>query len=155
MTWNSLIYIAGIVRKWLDALKGESFNAETFDYFLESFKGMLTPNLSADAMRSLALYITYATYKPRSKVSVPLRAKSVKLKTEMAPRRRTLGSSSNVAGTQLENGHNLLSEEHVALKILELYTDCLCRKDDLSNILRFARTVTNKVGPQTAYIHAP
>ena len=144
--------MAGIIRKWLDALKGECFNAETFDGFLETLKGMLTPNLSADSMRSLALYITYGTHKQEGKNPLPLRAKSVKLRTELTPRRRTLGGPSHAAGALSGNGPRLLSEDQVALKILELYTDCLCQKDDHSNILRFARTVTNKVEPMIEHI---
>ena len=38
-----------------------------------------------------------------------------------------------------------LSQLQVALKMLELYADMLCQKDEAANIKKFARTVTNKV----------
>lgn len=96
-------------------------------------------------MRSLALYITYAIHKPRPKPSLPMRGKSVKLNTDFPSRRKTLGSPSPRPVVQRDDSIPTLTQLEIALKILELYTDLLCQKDDFSNINRFARTVTNKV----------
>jgi len=139
------IYI-GISKKWLEALKGETFTAQTFGYFLETFRSLLTEMVSADSMRSLALYITYAIHKPRHTTSTPSRGKSIKLNTDLPSRRKTLGSSSPRPVMQQNESAPQLTQLQIALKILELYTNLLCQKDEFTNINKFARTVTNKVG---------
>lgn len=136
----------GISKKWLEALKGETFTSQTFGYFLETFRVMLTKNVSADAMRSLALYITYAIHKPRHTSSTPSRWKSMTLKTDLPARRKTMGSHSHRPIVQYDASASQLTQLQTALKVLELYADLLCRKDDCANINKFARTVTNKVG---------
>ncbi len=136
----------GISKKWLEALKGETFTSQTFGYFLKTFKTMLTKSVSADSMRSLALYITYAIHKPRQTGSTPLRGKSMKLNTELSSRRKTLGSFSPRPIIQQNESAPQLTQMQIALKILELYTDLLCEKGEFTNINKFARTVTNKVG---------
>ena len=133
------------MKKWLDALKGETFTTETFNYFLEAFNSFLTRNPSADSMRSLALYITYAIHKPRQTESYPMRGKSMKLNTNVSARRQTVSSASPGSIYQQEELVPHLSQLQVALKILQLYADTLCHKQDTANIKKFARTVTNKV----------
>ena len=143
---NANIELAGIIKKWLEALKGDMFTTQTFEYFLEAFQSLLTSPLAADSMRSLALYITYAIHKPKQKPSTPLRGKSIKLNTELPSRRKTLGSPSPRPSMLQEDSVPKLTSLQVALRILQLYTNLLCQKDDLANIHKFARTVTNKVG---------
>jgi len=137
--------VLGITKKWLEALKGSAFTAQTFGYFLEAFKSFLTSNLSADSMRSLSLYITYAIHKPKSRLSLPAQGKSIRLKTDLASRRKTLGSSSPRPAVEPDDSIPKLTQSQVALKVLELYANLLCDKNDTANIKRFARTVTNKV----------
>lgn len=74
----------------------------------------------------------------------------MKLNTNLPSRRKTLGSSSPRPVTQLNGSASHLTQLQIALKILELYTDLLCQKDDFTNITKFARTVTNKVGAYVA-----
>ncbi|KAL6718718.1 Beige protein-like 1 [Lecanora helva] len=133
-----------IARKWLDALKGEAFTAQTFSYFLETFKSMFTKNLSTDIMRSLALYITYAIHKPKQKPLTPSRGKSVKINTDLPARRKTLGSPSPNSVPQQSDIPSQLTQLQIALRMLTLYTELLCRKNDRAHIHKFARTVTNK-----------
>ena len=114
---------------------------------------MLTKSLSADVMRSLALYITYAIHKPKQKLSTPLRGKSVKLNTDLPVRRKTLGSPSPRPASQQSDLASQLTQLQVALRILELYTNLLCQKDELGNIHKFARTVTNKVRFSRKTVH--
>lgn len=135
------------MKKWLDALKGETFTTESFEYFLEAFTSFLTRNPSADSMRSLALYITYAIHKPRQTASHPTRGKSVKLDTNVSSRRQTLSGSgtSPSPSKQQEECVGYLSQLQVALRMLELYADILCHKGEVANIKKFARTVTIKV----------
>lgn len=133
-----------ITKKWLDALKGETFTTETFEYFLEAFKSFLTRNPSADSMRSLALYITYAIHKPRQTESYPARGKNIKLNTNVSSRRQTLSSASPRSTKPQDELVPHLSQLQVALKMLKLYADMLCHEDEVANIKKFARTVTNK-----------
>jgi len=133
------------VKKWLEALKCEAFTMKTSAYFLETFQLLLTKNLSADSMRSLALYITYAIHKPKQQALTPIRGKSINLRTDLPYRRQTLSSPSPRPSRTIDESDPELSQLQVALRVLEMYTDILCAKDDVSNITKFARTVTNKV----------
>lgn len=142
----------GIVKKWLEALKSDIFTHETFGYFLETFKFLLTKNLSADTMRSLALYITYAVHKPKQQASTPARGKSIKLRTDLPYRRQTLSSPSPQLAKPRGDTDRQLNQIEVALRILEIYADILCVRDDVSNIKKFARTVTNKVGSILSFV---
>ena len=137
--------LVGIIKKWLEALKGDMFTSQTFEYFLEAFQSLLIRPLAADSMRSLALYITYAIHKPRQKPSTPLRGKSIKLTTDLPSRRKTLSSPSPRPSMRQEDLTPRLTQLQVALRVSELYTNLLCQKGDLANIHKFARTVTNKV----------
>ena len=121
------------------------FTAQTFEYFLDAFKSFLTSTLSADAMRSLSLYITYAIYKPRHSALLPSRGKSIKLNTDLPVRRKTLGRTSPNSAIRKDEAAPRLSQLQIALNILEIYTNLLCQKADTTNIKRFAKTVTNKV----------
>ena len=96
-------------------------------------------------MRSLALYITYAIHKPRQSDPYPMRGKSVKINTNVSSRRQTLSSASPRSTKQQDELVPQLSQLQVALKMLELYANMLCHKNEVANIKKFARTVTNKV----------
>lgn len=96
-------------------------------------------------MRSLALYITYAIHKPRQTELYPTRGKSIKLNANVSSRRQTLSSASPHSIKQQDEVVPHLSQLEVAVKMLELYADMLCHKDEIANIKKFARTVTNKV----------
>ena len=97
-------------------------------------------------MRSLALYITYAIHKQKTTPSTPIRGKSIKLNTDFPARRKTLGSPSPRPSVQRDDADPKLTQLQVALRVLDMYADLLCCKEDSSNIRKFARTVTNKVG---------
>ena len=136
----------GIVKKWLDALKGETFTPDTLQYFIGAFRSILTMHPSAEPLRALALYITYAIHKPNQKTTSSLRPiKGLKLSSEASsPVQTPLTASPSPLG----NGSNIsiaLPQFQVALKILEMYVDILCEGNDTTNIKKFARTVTNKV----------
>ena len=45
-----------------------------------------------------------------------------------------------------------LTRLQIALKVMAMYTDLLCEKDDVSNIKKFARIVTNKVNLIAAHV---
>lgn len=137
-----LIIRLGIVKKWVDALKGESFSSGTFKYFMQAFKSMLTTNISAEALRALALYITYAVHKPKQRQPQPSR--NAKQTSTDISRRATIVAASP-SPTRYQDSGIELSRLQVALEVLAMYTNLLCEKDDVTNIKKFARIVTNKV----------
>ena len=141
----------GIVKKWLDALKSATFSSDTFDYFLKAFKSVLTSNMSTEALRSLALYITFAIHKPKGQPQQSLHP--VKNMLEMRDglgnpqRRQTFSAPSPSSKIMTLDLTKQLTLMQTALKVLEMYTDLLCIQNDTANIKKFARTVTKKVGP--------
>ncbi|KAL8948281.1 MAG: hypothetical protein Q9222_005516, partial [Ikaeria aurantiellina] len=132
-----------IVKKWLDALKVESFRSTTFDNFLDAFGSILTVNMTADNLRSLALHITYAIEKVtdeerRSHGQVRESTPSPEIPTAADPdfltRNTTLGDH---AATEL-------STSQVSVRLLRLFTDLICRPGDSTIVTKFTKTVTNK-----------
>lgn len=148
-----LIILLGIVKKWVDALKGESFSSGTFKYFLRAFKSMLTTNISAEALRALALYVTYAVHKPKQRQPQPMRnARSLKQNSADISRRATI-IAVYPSPTRYQDSGIELSRLNVALNVLAMYTDLLCEKNDVTNIKKFARFVTNKVKVIGSYLN--
>ena len=140
---------AGIVRKFLDALKGESLHPDLLPEFVQAFKSLLRFNLSAEVFRSLSLFVTYCLHKTGRLTS---RSRSPGDRNSQAgpqvPHSPAPGSSrlSISSPTPLHNdGHDELSGVELAIMILRIYTDLLCAGSDTGNIKKFARTVTNKV----------
>ena len=137
---------SGITKKWLDALKGDPFSPDTFEYFLEAFRTILTANPSAESLRSLALFVTFATHKPKRRDISPLRAtKSIHQIDGSKSRRQTLVTASPSPMKSSFGLSSELSRIQIAVKLLEIYTALLCNERDTTNIKKFARTVTNRV----------
>ena len=136
----------GITKKWLEALKGDVFYPETFGYMIPAFQSLLGTTLSAESLRSLALYVTFAVHRPKENDHYLLRsAKSVRRPQQPShgPVRRSTNSSTSPAPHH--NGTpRAMTRLETGIKILSMYTDLLCGKDT-TNIKKFARTVTNKV----------
>ena len=142
------IYTAGIVKKWLEGLKDQTFSPLAFTYYRKAFELLLFSNFSADLMRSLSLYITYAIHKPDNNNSELARRKSTRFGTSTPSRRKTVSSSTSGANDTLDQGPQtepMMDSFEVAVSILEMYTNCLCQKSNGDLLGRFARTVTNKV----------
>ena len=119
---------------------------DTFDYFIGAFKSILTTSLSAESLRTLALYITYAIYRPESRDSVAVRpARIGNQQAPGPPSKPTISNSSFSTVINQPSPSRELSPMQIALRILDLYSDLLCRANDTGNIKKFARTVTNKV----------
>ena len=107
---------------------------------------ILTANLSAESLRTLALYITYAIYKPQSKLSSVTRpAKTETFQTPMVSHKPTNQDTASVTIRKEANLSQKLSQLQLGLKILDLYSDFVCKANDTGNVMKFARTVTNKV----------
>lgn len=142
------IYTAGIVKKWLEGLKDQTFSPLAFTYYRKAFELLLFSNFSADLMRSLSLYITYAIHKPDNNNTELARRKSTRFWTSTPSRRKTVSSSTSGANDTLDSGPQtepMMDSFEVAVSLLEMYTNCLCQKSNGDLLGRFARTVTNKV----------
>lgn len=127
-------------------MKGESFDSNTFEYFLEAFSTILTPHPTAESLRSLALFVTYALHSPKNREgSVLTPSKSIKRKDGVSHRRQTLTSNPSNPTSSGSNVTPGLSRQQIGVKVLYLYTTMLCGGKDVTNIKRFARTVTNRV----------
>ena len=113
-----------------------------------AFRSLLHGNLSADALRSIALYVTYAIHKPTRPVAPfprsPSGASGPKRLSSNPGRRKTLAGISSAVGDTRASSVEDLSRSQMGVKILEMYTDILCHVET-TNIKKFARTVTNKV----------
>ena len=139
--------VLGVTKKWLEALKVDRFTADTFDCFLDAFKTILTPQPSAECLRSLAMFITYARHTPQKRESSPLRpSKNPAVFGEAIPKKQTLITTSSlnpsISDTNLKSE---LDRGQIALRVMELYTYLLCDKNDTVTTRKFAKIVTNRV----------
>jgi beige protein homolog 1 len=122
------------LKKLLEALKSEAVSAGILSSYMAAIKILLPSAMSAEMLRSLALFITYTV----NKRSAPLLSRR-STKREATPR-MSFSSSSTLS----EDENTNLSRFEIGVEVLRLYSDFLCRKDDTDCIRKFARTVTNK-----------
>lgn len=117
-------------KKLLEALKGEEFTLEGLRLFTSAFGSLMEGCLSADLLRSLALFITYGIHKPKE----PSRLQKKKsLRFNTVTRQPTPSP-----------GQKYVASTTVAIEMLRMYCSLLCNAHDLGPIKRFARAVTNK-----------
>lgn len=134
------------------ALKGEMFSREILPDFMTAFKALIKTNMSADVLRSLALFITYSLHKNN-----PARPLKVKKSNVQLRRQGTLGSSPsgvpsgsvNLAPpVKVVNDLSVdgFTRQQIGVMVLEMYQDLLFEDgNSTGNLKKFARTVTNKV----------
>ncbi len=127
-------------------MKGDTFYTDTIDYFLSAFRSLLLSNaVTAEALRSLALFITFATHKGPDRTTFSRSSKSIKRAGTGGPVRRSTTPSPNPDGYGSDRpSFQTLSRLEVGAKVLELYADILCG-GDIIIVKKFAKTVTNKV----------
>lgn len=142
----SLMHL-GIVRRFLDALKAENFSRDVMPSFMAALESLVRCNLTAEVLRSLALFVTYAYHNsatstsrtPRSAVGItPMRARTISSGPKRPPMHLS-SASQDIPGDQL-------TRRELGNQVLQMYTNLLCERGNTSNIKKFARTVTNKVG---------
>jgi hypothetical protein len=141
-----LLIVAGIVKRFLDALKAESFLREVFPSFVDALTSLVKSNMTSEVFRSLSLFITYAYHKPATSATRTPKGKSGTLPSRSTsissgPRRPTV----NVLFDGKDVISTSMTKRELGNKILEMYAELLCEKGSNSNIKKFARTVTNKV----------
>jgi hypothetical protein len=141
----------GIVKRLLDALKGETFSADVFPDFLEAFSALFRCNISKDNLRSLALFVTYALQDNRAFPLAGSRQNKNSLRPANGHAPNNISSElltstprSNSPG-QITKAANDLSRHEVGVQVLEMFTDLLCNTSSLDPIKKFAKTVANKV----------
>lgn len=134
------------MKKWLEALKAETFTVGSFRHFMDAFRSLLTNNLSAESLRTIALYITYGTRKLQPNLSDSSRhARNEEQQVKTSNRRITITDVPLSPGGPKITQNSALPRLQAAFEILNLYCDILCKTGDITNIKKFARTVTNKV----------
>ncbi|RKF65021.1 Beige protein-like protein 1 [Erysiphe neolycopersici] len=129
-----------VVKRFLDALKGETFSEDIFPSFLEAFTGLVKCNLCAEVFRSLALFITYSLFKPQT----PNPRNSRNNSSISSPMQASLKRPRLVTISCKQPQNNNVTKRQCGIKILEMYSDILCERGNTSNIRKFSRTVTNK-----------
>lgn len=144
------------MKRFLDALKAETFTEDVFPAFMEALASLVKCNMTAEVFRSLALFITYAYHQPTSTASrtpnkgqlgsVPTRAGTI----SNGPKRPTVNTL--LDGKEIPS--STLTKRQLGNKVLEMYTEFLCEKGSTSNIKKFARTVTNKVCSVCKYTYS-
>jgi len=118
------------LRRLLEALKSENVSRSTMPSHSAALAALLPTAMSAEMLRSMALFITYSVHKRNDigRLRKPARSRA-----------------SSGAGTATPTGDNPnLSQFEIGVEILRLYSNTLCAKGDLTMIKKFARTVTNK-----------
>ncbi|KAI5467956.1 hypothetical protein BGZ63DRAFT_450007 [Mariannaea sp. PMI_226] len=130
-----------IVKRLLDAMKGEVVSEEALPHFMGAFEVLVMSNFSQEVMRSLALFITYAFHSPFTSFLRPPRPLSVISRSSTpAPTRRSPIDST----TGTPSGVRYLTKKQLGVKVLSMYSRILCEKGNVAHIKKFARTVTNK-----------
>ncbi|RVD82445.1 uncharacterized protein DFL_006872 [Arthrobotrys flagrans] len=125
-----------IVKKLIHALKSDAFSMEVIPDFLAAFKSLISTNFSAETLRSLSLFITYSLYSGSQIKS--LRHK----KSTFVMKRTDSDGYSPISSSKRINDFGL--KRQVGLMMLEMYSELLCESSSTTNIMKFARTVTNR-----------
>ncbi len=124
-------------------MKAETVSHEVLPHFLSSFESLVKCNYNAEVHRSLALFITYTLHTAPS--SLPERPNHSLRPAALALLASREDPALDTNGSGPSTNAKFLTRKQLGTKILEMYTRLLCEKGDLSDIRRFARTVTNKV----------
>ncbi|OAQ67406.1 Beige/BEACH domain-containingprotein [Purpureocillium lilacinum] len=132
-----------IVKRLLDAMKGEGVSEDVIDHFMNAFQALVKSNLSQEVMRSLSLYITYAFHTPATSISrTPRPLSAISRSSTPGPMKRLAGDGSRTQSPSM--GYPFLTKKQLGIRVLIMYSHILCEKGNLNNIKKFARTVTNK-----------
>lgn len=123
----------GVVKKFIESLKGESFTHESLKLFMPVFEKLIVCCMSAELLRSLSLFITYTVHKDKT-------PKLHRKKSARFDRRRSTLSK------PAESPGNYISKSQIGTEVLKMFCGLLCPASGTSIIKKFAKTVTNKVG---------
>ncbi|KAI0172638.1 beach-domain-containing protein [Hypoxylon sp. FL1284] len=122
-----------IVKRLLDAVKSEPLSESVLPFFINAVKSLVKCNYNTEVHQSLALFITYAFHLPSR--SLPRTPKAANRRpSQSVPLRQLINT----------NGTGLLTKKEVGIRLLEMFSQLLCEKGNLTIIRKFAKTVTNK-----------
>ncbi|KAH8662222.1 WD repeat and FYVE domain-containing protein [Xylariales sp. PMI_506] len=130
-----------IVKRLLDALKGESLPRDVLPFFMTALENLVKCSYNTEVHRCLASFITYAFHTTLGSLPRTPRPPSALSKTRTQPMPRRPTSEINLPAYK---GLPLLTRKHVGVRILEMYSQLLCEKGNVAIIRKFAKTVTNK-----------
>ncbi|EWC48126.1 hypothetical protein DRE_02705 [Drechslerella stenobrocha 248] len=125
-----------IVKKLIHALKSDTFSMDVIPDFLAAFKSLINSNFSAETLRSLSLFITYALYSGRQVRGLRQKKSTMQLKRTDSDGYSPISSGRRIIDFALKR--------QVGLMMLEMYSELLCESSSTNNIMKFARTVTNR-----------
>lgn len=120
-------------KRLMDALKGEQIPRTTISLYRDALSVLLPSALSAETLRSVALFITYSLYKQNGAVI-----------SNRSERSRTSSNSSTMRAARDTAQNLFLSKAEVGVEMLKMYTDLLCQSNDDTPIKKFAKAVTNR-----------
>lgn len=120
-----------VLKRLLEALKSENVSRNTMPAYSAALSALMPTAMTAEMLRSMALFVTYSVHK-----------RGVTGRLRKSARSRASSGAGSPTPTSSENPS--LSQFEIGVEILRLYSDMLCTKGDLSMIKKFARTVTNK-----------
>nr|KAK5440875.1 Beige protein-like 1 [Exophiala xenobiotica] len=124
-----------VLKRLMEALKSEPVSKATMPMYMAAFKVLLPQSMSAETLRSFALFITFSVNKRNFGLQF-------RKPTRREVRQRSSSAGSSKSGK--EEGSSTLTHFEIGVEMLRLYSDLLCRKDDDTMIKKFAKTVTNK-----------
>ncbi|CRK21954.1 hypothetical protein BN1708_003535 [Verticillium longisporum] len=149
-----------IVKRLLDAMKAEIISEDVISHLMKALEQLVKCNYTAEVHRALAPFITYAFHSPASSASRTPKPLSIisRSSTPGGLVRRSTTDVNAPAGSVASSSPSsrYLTKKQLGTKVLGMYADLLCEKGNLTNIRKFARTVTNKVrmpdDPQSALL---
>jgi hypothetical protein len=142
---NALLTKTGLIKRFIDALKGESFTNDIFPDFLEAFNAVFRCTVSSDTLRSVSLFITYALHEHRAFHNYAQGARPVSSAASNGLKPRS-GTASPFAPASETAAFKIIPRFEIGVRMLEDFTELLCNLDRQSEELmrRFATSVTNK-----------
>ena len=124
-----------VLKRLMEALKSEPVARAIIPQYMGAIKVLLPQNLSAETLRSLALFVTF---------SINKRNMGLQLRKPTRRDARQRSSSNGSSHSPRDEASSNLSHFEIGMEVLRLYSEMLCRKDDKNMIKKFAKTVTNK-----------
>ncbi|KAI9695386.1 MAG: hypothetical protein M1820_008641, partial [Bogoriella megaspora] len=132
-----------IMKRFLDALKGEQFSQQTLPHFMGAFRILMKSTQSPDTWRSLALFVTFALQDDRAFRNTSLRSRgTLRVKSAQLSSSPNGKLSPNNATARAASPQPSVSRSDLALNVLEVIADMVCDKTSISTAVKFARTVT-------------
>ena len=120
-------------KRLLEALKSDLISRAVMPLYIRAFEVMLPTAMSAETLRSLALFVTFSVHK-----------RDVIGPAKRGPRGQRTRESSNASLSSKDESTAALTHFEIGVEVLRLYSKLLCGRSDDSLIKKFAKTVTNK-----------